>query len=127
MTTLIVCLFIATLLPILAKVPVAMSMHRLSGYDNHHPRAQQAKLTGIGARALAAHQNAFESLAIFAPAVLLAIATNNTGIMIEQLAISHVIARLLYHVAYILDWALFRSFIWALGMISAFSIFVLCL
>jgi len=40
------------------------------GYNNSHPREQQSKLTGFGARALTAHQNAFESLIIFAPAVL---------------------------------------------------------
>ena len=73
MTTLIICLFIAALLPFIAKIPVAIAMHKLNGYNNNHPRAQQAELTGFGARALAAHQNAFESLAIFAPSILLAI------------------------------------------------------
>ena len=79
MTTLIWCLFIAALLPFIAKGPVAYAMNKLGGYNNNHPREQQSNLTGFGARALAAHQNAFESLMIFAPAVLLAIATQHTG------------------------------------------------
>ena len=127
MTTLIICLFIAALLPFIAKVPVAIAMHKLGGYNNNHPRAQQAKLTGFGARALAAHQNAFESLMIFAPAVLLAIATKNTGSLIEQLAITHVIARVLYNIAYLLNIGIIRSLIWAVGVISAFAIIYQCI
>jgi uncharacterized MAPEG superfamily protein len=127
MTTLIICLFIAALLPIVAKVPVAIAMHKLGRYNNNHPRAQQAELTGFGARALAAHQNAFESLIIFAPAVLLAIATKNTGAVIEQLAITHVIARVFYNIAYLMNISTIRSIIWAVGIISALSIIFLCI
>ena len=127
MTTLIICLFIAALLPLVAKVPVAFAMHKLGRYNNNHPRAQQAELPGFGARALAAHQNAFEALIIFAPAVLLAIATKNTGTVIEQLAITHVIARVLYNIAYLMDIATIRSLIWAVGMVSALAMIFLCL
>lgn len=127
MSTLIICLFIAALLPFIAKIPVAIAMHKLGRYNNNHPRAQQTELTGFGARALAAHQNAFESLIIFAPAVLLAIATKNTGSFIEQLAITHVIARVLYNIAYLMDIATIRSIIWAVGLISAFTIIYLCI
>jgi uncharacterized MAPEG superfamily protein len=127
MTTLIICLFIAAILPIIAKIPVAIAMHKLGRYNNNHPRAQQTELTGFGARALAAHQNAFESLIVFAPAVLLAIATKNTGIVIEQLAITHVVARVLYNIAYLMDIATIRSLIWAVGIISALAIIFLCL
>jgi uncharacterized MAPEG superfamily protein len=127
MTTLIICLLIATLLPIVAKIPVAIAMHKHSGYNNNHPRAQQAQLTGFGARALAAHQNAFESLAVFAPAILLAIATNNTGTMIEQLAIVHVIARILYNIAYLFNIGTIRSLIWTVGIGSSFTIIYQCI
>ena len=127
MTTLIICLFIAALLPFLAKVPVAIAMHKLNGYNNNHPRSQQAQLTGFGARALAAHQNAFESLTIFAPAILLAIATHNTGALIEQLAITHVVARVFYNIAYLINLGTIRSLIWAVGIISSFTIIYQCM
>ena len=65
MSVIITCLFIAALLPILAKAPVAYAMNQLGGYDNKHPREQQSKLTGFGGRALGAHQNSFESLINF--------------------------------------------------------------
>jgi uncharacterized MAPEG superfamily protein len=127
MTTLIICLFIASLLPFIAKIPVAIAMHKMGGYNNNHPRDQQAKLTGFGARAFAAHQNAFESLLIFSPAVLLAIATQNTGAFIEQLAIAHIVARVLYNIAYLMNIGVIRSLIWGVGIISSFTIIYQCI
>lgn len=127
MITLIICLFIALLLPYIAKLPVAIAMHKLNGYDNNHPRNQQEKLTGFGARALAAHQNAFESVIVFAPAILLAIATNHTGEFIQQLAITHVLARIVYNALYLYNKGTFRSLVWAVGIICSFGIIWQCI
>jgi len=127
MTILIWCLFIAGLLPLLAKGPVAYAMNKLGGYNNNHPREQQSKLTGFGARALAAHQNAFESFIIFAPAVLLAIITNNTGEFIVQLAVIHVCARVAYNVLYLMDIDKLRSLVWFVATISSFMIIWQCI
>lgn len=41
MTILIICLFLALLLPLLAKGPVVFAMAKLGGYNNEHPREQQ--------------------------------------------------------------------------------------
>lgn len=127
MTTLIWCLFIATLLPLLAKGPVAYAMNKLGGYNNNHPREQQSKLTGFGARALAAHQNAFESLMIFAPAVLLAIATQHTGENITLLAIVHICARVAYNLLYLMDIDKVRSLVWFVATLSSFTIIWQCI
>lgn len=127
MTILIWCLFITVLLPILSKGPVAYAQKKLGKYDNNNPRAQQATLTGFGARALAAHQNAFESLILFAPALLLALITKNTGVLIEQLAIVHVIARLCYHLLYLLNWGMLRSTVWFIGFGTTLAIIIQCL
>lgn len=127
MTILIWCLFIATLLPFLAKGPVAYAMKKVGGYNNNHPREQQSKLTGFGARALAAHQNAFESLIIFAPAVLLAIATQHTGSNIGLFAIIHVCARVLYNVLYLVNKDKLRSLVWGIATLSSFAIIWQCI
>lgn len=127
MTTMIFCLFIAVLLPFLAKIPVAYAMNKLGGYNNNHPREQQSKLTGFGARALAAHQNAFESLIIFAPAVLLAIATQNTNENITLLAIVHICARIAYNLLYLMNIDKVRSLVWFVATISSFSIIWQCI
>ena len=122
MTILILCLFIALLLPYMAKLPLAYAMHQQGGYDNNHPRAQQAQLTGFGARALAAHQNSFEAVIIFAPALLLAIATKNTGEFIQLLAVIHVIARVLYNILYLINWGTLRSLVWFVALFCSFTI-----
>lgn len=127
MTTLIWCLFIAALLPLLAKGPVAFAMNKLGGYNNNHPREQQSKLTGFGARALAAHQNAFESFIIFAPAVLIAIATQHTGENIALLAIVHVGARVAYNIFYLMNIDKPRSLVWFIATMSSFSIIFQCI
>jgi len=127
MTILIICLFTSLLLPLLAKGPVAYAMTKLGGYNNNHPREQQSKLTGFGARALAAHQNAFESVILFAPAVLLAVITNNTEPVVITLAVVHIIARVLYNILYLLNLGLLRSIVWAIGIVCSFAIVYQCI
>ena len=128
MYTLILCLFIACLLPYLSKIPVAIAMNKQpAGYDNNHPRAQQTSLTGFGARAVAAHQNSFESLIIFAAAILAALSTQHLSFTIQSLAILHLITRIVYHLFYLLNWAMLRSTIWAVGLIASLSIIWMCL
>ncbi|MCC4832289.1 MAPEG family protein [Shewanella sp. 10N.7] len=123
MQTLLICLFIAILLPYLAKGPVAVAMAKLGGYDNAHPRSQQAQLTGVGARALAGHQNAFESLIVFGISCLVVLATDNVTPLVSTLAIVHVTARVSYHLLYLKGIATMRSLAWFVGIFSAFGIF----
>ncbi|STX29547.1 transmembrane protein [Legionella beliardensis] len=128
MFTLILCLFIACLFPYLAKIPVVVAMNKQpGGHDNKHPRAQQASLKGWGARAVAAHQNSFESLLIFATACLTAIATRHTGYTIQVLAIIYLLSRVIYHALYLLNWSTLRTTFWALGYIVSLVIIWLCI
>ncbi|CEK09522.1 MAPEG family protein [Legionella hackeliae] len=128
MFTLILCLFIACLFPYLSRIPVMIAMNKQpAGYDNNLPRAQQAALTGFGARAVAAHQNSFESLIIFSAAILTALSTNNATQTIQALAIFHLICRVVYHIFYLCNWATLRSTIWTLGVVASLAIIWLCL
>lgn len=128
MYTLILCLFIACLLPYLTKLPVAVAMkNQPGGYNNNHPRMQQAALSGFGARAYAAHQNSFESLIIFSAAILTALATNHLSTTIQGLAVFYIVSRCVYHLFYLLDWAALRSTIWSLGLLASLSIIWMCL
>jgi len=127
MTTLILCLFLALLLPLFAKAPVAYAMAKLGGYNNNHPREQQSKLTGFGARALAAHQNAFESVILFAPAVILALVTGNTHQTVLILAIVHIVSRVLYNIFYLLNIGLLRSIVWGIATLCSFAIVYQCI
>ncbi|WP_454782042.1 MAPEG family protein [Legionella sp. WA2022007384] len=127
MTTLILCLFIAILMPYLLKIIVANFMQKEGKYDNHYPRAQQARLQGMGARAVAAHQNSFESLIVFATAALTAMATNHIGTTIQILAIVYIISRVIYCYFYLMDKASLRSLTWFIGFLSCLIILGLCM
>ena len=123
MTTLLVCLFIATIMPILAKVPLALAMNKeKGGYDNRNPREQQGALAGFGARAKAAHENSFEALIMFSPGVLAIIATNAIGSTAEYLAMAFVAARFAYLCAYWFDLHLVRSTFWAVGFFASLGL-----
>ncbi|MBM7035366.1 MAPEG family protein [Vibrio ulleungensis] len=127
MQTLIWCLIIVALLPYIAKIPLASAMSKAGGYNNKYPRDQQSTLTGFGSRALAAHENAFESLIVFSVSVLLAIATNSATELVQILAIIHVCFRVAYHVCYLLNKDLLRSVFWFIAIGCSFSIMWQCL
>ncbi|MGL5742230.1 MAG: MAPEG family protein [Legionella sp.] len=127
MTTLIVCLFIAILLPYILKVIVARFMQEEGAYDNHYPRMQQARLQGMGARALGAHQNGFESLLVFAIAAITAIAMHQVDAIIQILAIIYIVSRLLYNFFYLMDKSTLRSITWFVGFGCCLAILLLCL
>ena len=118
MTVLLYCLLFAIIHPILAKAPVAFAMNKLGGYDNCHPREQQTKLTGFGSRALAAHQNSFEAVIMFAPCLLAAIATDTINNTVIYSAIAFVIARIAYIALYLMDMDKLRSLVWSVGLLS---------
>ncbi|MBI2785950.1 MAG: MAPEG family protein [Legionella longbeachae] len=127
MNTIIVCLFITILLPYVLKGIVANFMAKEGKYDNNYPRVQQARLQGIGARAVGAHQNGFESLLVFATAALTALATNHVTPTIQILAIIYVISRIVYNFFYLMDMASLRSTTWFIGFICCLTILWLCM
>lgn len=124
MTVILICLLVVVFLPFVAKIPLAIAMKQQGGYDNHHPRTQQAGLTGFGARALAAHQNAFEAIIIFTPAVLVAIITQQIDQTVQWAAIAFVGARLCFNLFYLINQGLLRSTSWIIGTICSFYIFI---
>ena len=126
MTIPFICVFLAFLLTFLSKGPVALAMaHQPRGYDNRHPRDQQAALAGWGRRALAAHLNSFEAFPAFAAAVLVAAAAGADPVWTSRLAIGFVVARALYLPLYIADLHLLRSAVWTIGLAATVGLFVL--
>lgn len=95
------------------------------GYDTSAPRAMFDKLPPYAQRATWAHQNAFESLTLFAPAALMAYVTDQDSLVVLVVAIAYLIARLLYSMFYILDMPLFRSMMFAVGSTGIFTLFVI--
>ena len=118
------CIVVTWLVVYGTKLPVAVAMQRAGGYDNHLPRAQQARLDGWGARSVAAHQNGFEGFAPFAVAVLVAHLGGGPEWVINLLAISFVVARIGYVICYLADWASLRSAVWSVGFLLTFALFL---
>lgn len=114
-------LFIAMLLPFLAKAPLVIAMNRQpGGYNNRNPRKQQASLTGFGERATAAHYNSFEALIVYACAVFIVAYTGTVDSTTIALAWVFVASRVLYLICYWYNHSTIRSLIWLAGMVAAF-------
>lgn len=100
LSALLLSLFVAMLLPFLAKAPLAFAMQKAGGYDNHNPRAQQSALQGFGQRANAAHYNSFEALLIYACAVFTAVSLNAVDQTAVTLGWVFIASRVAYLVCY---------------------------
>ncbi|MDP5143340.1 MAPEG family protein [Rheinheimera baltica] len=121
LSALLLTLFIAMLLPYLAKAPLAFAMQKSGGYDNNNPRVQQAALQGFGQRANAAHYNSFEALLIYACAVFTVMGLNAVDEATVLMGWTFIASRVAYLFCYWLNYATARSLVWAVAMIAALS------
>jgi len=97
------------------------------GYNNNDPRAQQARLDGLGRRALGAHNNAMEAFAPFAAGVLAAMQRSSKLDAIAWICIAFVAIRSVFLGAYLTDRATLRSSMWGLGMICITALMTLAI
>lgn len=123
MTLFLSCLLIVCIMPFLAKIPLAVAMHRHGGYNNSLPREQQQQLKGFGARATAAHYNCFEAITYFAPAALVVLATSSVGSLHVALAASFVVCRVVYLFCYWYAWDTLRSVAFVVGLALSVGLF----
>lgn len=126
MTTPFICVLVAFVLIYVPRFFVAAAQAKLpEGFDNRHPRAQQAKLTGLGARAQGAHLNSIEGFAPFAAAVGVAHLAGADPGWSSTLALGYVALRALYIAFYLTDIAVARSLAWFLGFGTTVGLFIL--
>lgn len=123
------CVLAACLLPVvtvgLAKGSLGRVSRRNGGYDNHHPREWEQKLSGWQQRAIAAQNNGFEALPLFIAGVLIAQSNHASQSTIDLIALSFIGVRCAYVAAYLADKATLRSLIWMCGV--ALSIAMFCI
>ena len=123
MTIALWCLFVAAILHVLSKAPVASLMAKLpEGYNNNMPREQAASLEGAGKRAFAIHLNQIESFPLFAAGVLVVTALSINSSTVEYLAIAYVLARIIYIPIYLKDIATLRTMVWSVGYGSSLAL-----
>jgi uncharacterized MAPEG superfamily protein len=104
------CLLIAVLIPyVLAFTAAYFKGKQFGAVDNNQPRVQGAALTGTGARVWAAQQNAWEALAVFTAAVLVAHFAGADPGRSAHAAEFFIVARHLHALGYAADNATFRA------------------
>jgi uncharacterized MAPEG superfamily protein len=117
---------VAVILPIAMSWVSGYYRHRQFGQvDNKNPREQCARLTGAGARAVAAQQNSWEALAMFTAAV---VAAQLSGVPAEQsatAALLFIVARVVYLVCYLANQDALRSLAFLVGFGSCIWLFVM--
>jgi len=126
MTVELVYLLLAALMVPGSKAPLFRAMSReKGGYDNRNPRTQQARMSGYGARALAAHQNTIEAFPLFAAGLLAALWAGVDSVWVHTLSLTFLIARVIYVQLYLADSATLRSVVWAIGFFACLGLIVL--
>ena len=104
------CLFAAALIPILLAFSGGyFKSQQFGSVDNNNPRVQTAQLTGTGARAVAAQSNAWEALAVFAPAVIVNHLGGGDPGTATIMSLVWIGARIVHAGAYLADVAPLRS------------------
>ncbi len=94
------------------------------GFNNRRPRTFQDGLTGWRQRAHWAHLNGLEAFPVFAAAVCIAgIQTADVAVM-NGLAITWIVFRLVYGALYISDHATLRSLAWAGALACVIGLFL---
>ncbi len=118
------CILAAFILIYAPRMVVARAMAKQpEGYDNADPRAQQARLAGLGKRALAAHHNGFEAFAPFAAGVLAARQAGASDAVLVPACLVFVAARIAYVACYLADQAALRSLVWFVGFCATIALF----
>ncbi len=114
------CLLVAALFPYpLAFLGGYFKTKQFGRVDNKNPRAQSAALEGVGARCVAAQQNAWEALPVFASGVFVAHLAGADPGRAALLSVVWVAARVLHAAFYLANLDLLRSlsFLVAIGCV----------
>jgi len=116
-------LFIVSLFPItLAFIGGYLRFRQFGRFDNHHPRLQQAQMSGIGARVLGAQKNAWEALVFYAVMCFLAQVSMVDLTDLSYAAGLFLLSRIAHPLFYMLDMHTYRSLVFMIGWFSCLYI-----
>jgi len=102
---------------------IGLAKARGGGYDNARPRDPAFYQEAFRARALAAHQNGWEALPLFAPGVILAEMRHAPQVTLNALAVAFVLLRAAYVGMYLADKPSARSLVWLCAFAVNLAIF----
>jgi len=121
MTTAYWCVLIAAIIPMLMSM---LAKAGGTGFDNHAVRTYLDAQTGWRQRANWAQQNGYEAFPPFAAAVIIAHQAGADQSMVNVLAVSFIVFRLLYGAIYIANLATLRSLVWTAGFACVVGLFI---
>lgn len=128
MTTVIGSLLILCILPLSCSwISGYFRQKQLGSVDNKEPRIQSQRLTGAGARAVAAQANSWEALAVFSAAVLAVFISGIDLQRIAMLAQIFVALRIVYIGMYLANQDKLRSLLFIAGLGICIYLFYLAL
>ncbi len=117
MTTPLRCLLVVAVMPyVLAALGGYFRMKQLGSLDNNHPRIQATQLEGIAARAWAAQQNAWEALAVFGTAVIVAHLAHADAEASATASLVYLATRFAHPVLYLANLATVRTLVFIVGL-----------
>ena len=119
-----VCVLIASLLPLLWVV-IAKVKSGFQIKNNGNPREFLSQSSGVALRAKWAQENAWESFAPFAAAVIIAHICQVNESDISLLAVIFIVARLLHGVCYLVDKATMRTIVWSVAIGCNIALYIL--
>ncbi len=113
------CVFITVIFPYIFTVLAKTDPK----FDNQDPRGYLEKTKGWRRRAHYVQLNSFEIMPAFASAVIIAHLVHAHPPTVDKLAITFLIARVLYGICYLSDKAIFRTLFWAIGLGCVIALF----
>lgn len=117
------CVFFAILMPLIFTGIAKFSGRGFLLKDNLAPREFLDRLEGARKRANWTQMNTHESIPGFMAAVVIAHQMNGDQNLIDILAVSYIVLRLLYGALYIANKGMMRTVIWALGLLCTLALF----
>lgn len=117
------CVFIAILLPVFFTSIAKFSGPGYKPKHNLAPRKFLESLDGYRQRANWVQLNTHESIPGFMAAVIIAHQIQGDQAMIDLLAISYIVLRLIYGVLYLANKGLARTVVWSLGVVCILGLF----
>jgi len=120
MTTILICLAIAALLPMLPHTfDIIFKFKQFGAYDNVEPRKQNAQLSGAGSRAVAAQLNAWEALGLFTAACVIVVLGKGNLDSAANAAVIFIIARVLHTIFYLIEQNKLRTSAYVIGLVAS--------
>ena len=120
MTISYLCIVVSVFIPL---VCVGYAKCSKKGYNNSAPREFLSTLEGKAKRAYHAQNNFYETFPAFGIGVVAAHQMGGLQSTIDSLAVTYVVARILYAIFYINDKPNLRTFLWFIGFAATMGLF----